>query len=333
VRTRILIVALTLLSSVSFAARLRQIAMIDLPGQPGFDSLAIANKCLLVAHSAANTVDIFDLAKRMVIAQVKHVRGASGIAVDDIHNRVYISSPDDRRIVVISSKTWDVEGVIPVQSDAEQIVYVPENNRLYLANSHDRTVSYVDLAKNNEIHTLNANGTPEYIVFDPVKKLIYATLQDQHAIAAYELDLTPVARWVLNASQPTGLALDSGGRRLYVAVRHAIITFDPDTGAELSRIGAPAGVNTLWLAPGGALFAASAGTVSVMKLGTGGLTHEVDVSVSVKGDSIAYDPHKQLLYLAGGREGRSKLLIMREVESNANAVLRSKDKKAGTQGQ
>jgi hypothetical protein len=112
-----------------FAGRLRQIAMVDLPGQPGFEAVATVNGSLLLAHSAADTVDIFDLTKRRVIAQVKHVRGASGIAVDEKNQRVFLSSPDRRSIVVISSSTWDVQGMIPVQSEAEHILYVQSNNR------------------------------------------------------------------------------------------------------------------------------------------------------------------------------------------------------------
>src|SRR6185369_7214756 len=89
-----LLLAIVFLSATCFAARLRQVAIIDLPGQPGFDTVAIANGALLVAHSAADTVDIFDLTKRRIIAQVRHVRGASGIAVDEKNGRVFLSSPD-----------------------------------------------------------------------------------------------------------------------------------------------------------------------------------------------------------------------------------------------
>jgi DNA-binding beta-propeller fold protein YncE len=319
---------------MAFAARLRQVAMIDLPGQPGFDSVTIANGALLVAHSAANTVDILDLSKLRIIAQVKHVRGASGIAVDDKNARVYLSAPDGHSIVVISSKTWDVDGVIPVQNEVEHILYVPANNRLYLASSLDRSIGYVDFANKNAVHTVDAGGMPERLVFDPVKNLIYATLQDKHSVAAYNLDLKPVSQWVLKASQPTGMSIDANARRLYVAVRYAVVALDADSGAELGRASAPAGVDSLWLdQPTGTLYAASDGAVCIMKTRAGGLTREAELNVDVKGSSLAYDSQTGLIYLPGGREGRSKLLIMKEVEGNAVATFHGKHGKGSAEGQ
>ena len=307
--------------------------MIDLPGQPGFDSVAIANGALLVAHSAADSVDILDLTKRRIIAQVKHVRGASGIAVDDKNGRVYLSAPDGHSIVVISSKTWDVDGVIPVQSEVEHILYVPANNRLYLANSRDQSIAYVDFANKNAVHTVDAGGMPERLVFDPEKNLIYATLQDKHSVASYDLDLKPGAPGVLKASQPTGMTIDAISRRLYVAVRYAVVTLDLDSGAELSRVGAPAGVDALWLdRESGTLYAAAGGTVCIMKTRSGGLTLESELNVDVKGRSLAYDPQTKLIYMPGGREGRSKLLIMKEIEGNAVASFK-KPTKGTAEGQ
>lgn len=316
-----------------FGARLRRVAMVDLPGQPGFDSVALVNGSLLVAHSAADSVDIFDLTKRRIIAQVKHVRGASGIAVDEKNGRVFLSSPDRHSIVVISSSTWDVQSVIPVQSEAEHILYVPSNNRLYLANSRDQSIAYLDFGANNAVHKLDAGGLIERLVFDSTRNVIYATLQDKHSVAAYDLDLKPVSNWILKASQPTGMAIDANARRLYVAVRHAVVTLDTDSGAELSRVGAPAGVDSLWLdQPGGTLYAAAEGAVCIMKTRAGGLTREGELNVDVRGSSLAYDPNTKLIYLPGGREGRSKLLIMKQVDSPA-LVFNGKHSKGSAEGQ
>ena len=145
-----------------------------------------------------------------------------------------------------------------MQSEVEHILYVPANNRLYLANSRDQSIAYVDFADENRVHKLDAGGMPERLAFDPTKNLIYATLQDKHSVAAYDLDLKPVSQWVLKASQPTGMSLDATARRLYVAVRYAVVTLDADSGAELSRAGAPAGVDSLWFdQASGSLYAAA----------------------------------------------------------------------------
>ncbi|HWR13683.1 MAG TPA: hypothetical protein VN577_02570 [Terriglobales bacterium] len=316
-----------------YAARLRQVAMIDLPGQPGFSAVAIANGHLLIAHSGADSVDIFNLAKRRVVATVKHVQGASGIAVDEQGGRVFLSSPDRRSIVTLSTETWDVQGMMPVQNEVEHVLYVPGTNRLYMSNARDHSVAYLDLADQKTVHKMEAGGMPDRLVYDPTKKLIYTTLQDQRAVAAYDLELKPVSKWTLKASQPTGLVLDANARRLYVAVRYAVVTLDADSGTELSRVGAPAGVDTLWLdQTSGTLFATSGGTVSIFKTRSGGLTREAELNMDVRSNSLAYDPESKLIYVPGAREGRSKLLILKPLEGNAVAFT-SRHGKGAAEGQ
>ena len=51
-------------------ALIRRIAMIDIPGRPGFKDLEFINGYLVMAHPAASTVDVFSVTKRRVIAQI-----------------------------------------------------------------------------------------------------------------------------------------------------------------------------------------------------------------------------------------------------------------------
>lgn len=316
--SRLTLVVLLLLGSVAFGDKLRQVAMIDLAGQPGFDSVRIANGALLMAHSAANSVDIFDLAKRRVVARVEHVRGAAGIAVDEKGARVFLSSPDRQNIVVISSESWEVQGIIPVKAPVESLMYVAEHNRLYLANSRDQSIGYIDLPHGNAVHIADAGGLPERMVFDPTKDLIYATLQDKRQIGVFDKDLKPVAYWNLRGSQPTGLVLDANARRLYVAVRYAVLALNADTGAEINRAGAPAGVDTLFLdSADHKLLAAAGGSVCVMNIGAQGISLADELNIDVRGHTLAYDQQTKLIYLPGGRDGRSKLLILKPMPGDA----------------
>jgi len=116
----------------------------------------------------------------------------------------------------------------------------------------------------------------------------------------------------LNASQPTGIALDAAQRRLFVAVRSAVLVLDPATGTETARIASPQGTDTLWFdASSRTLYAsASDGSVSMIQGNNNQFTH-VERPTDVRGHTLAVDSEKNMVYLAGGREGRSKLVIMR----------------------
>jgi DNA-binding beta-propeller fold protein YncE len=135
-------------------------------------------------------------------------------------------------------------------------------------------------------------------------------LQDVSEVAAIDRSNKIVGRFKLAASEPTGLALDNAHRRLYVAVRFAVIALNADTGTELLRIPAPGGTSTLVLDPASNLLYAAAGDGSVLAidLTRGVVDHELPTDV--KGYSLAYDSTHKMLFMPGGREGRSKMVIL-----------------------
>jgi hypothetical protein len=77
-----LIFAALLLSFAAYAEtpqQLRPLALVDLPGMPGFDEVVFANGSLVLTHNSANTVDIVDPIKRRLVAQIKNVDSPRGL--------------------------------------------------------------------------------------------------------------------------------------------------------------------------------------------------------------------------------------------------------------
>lgn len=302
-------------STWAASARVRQMGMIDVPGFPGFEASVIADGHLILAHSGADTVDVFNLAKRRLVAQVKDMAGASGLAVDAAGGKLYVANRDANRIAIVSTKNWEVVGNIPLQAAAEKLLFVPEQNRLYTVNPQDQSVSAIDF-NTRRVITEDAGGKPEQLVFDPIRKVLLVSLQDRHAIAAFDFELKLTQRFNLVASQPTGMALDAKSRRLYVAVRYAVVTLDAETGREIGRSAAPGGVGSLRLdAERGVLYAAAANAVAIYKTRSAGLLSQAEIRTEIRGSSLAYDPASRLIYLPGGREGRSKLLIFKQFDA------------------
>ncbi|MGZ4819157.1 MAG: YVTN family beta-propeller repeat protein [Terriglobales bacterium] len=299
-------------------ALIRRIAMVDIPGRPGFKDLVFINGCLVMAHPAASTVDVFSVAKRRVIAQIKDMKGASGVAADPAGERVFVANSDAGEIAVISTKTWQVENRISLKAAPDALLFVPETSTLYASNGRDHSISVIDTKQGTVLNTVVVDGRPEYLAFDPASRQIYASLEDVRQVAVLDPTLKVLKRFPLTASMPTGLALDSKARRLYVAVRHAVVELDADSGQEIRRVPAPDGVDMLWLDPASTSLygAASGGTIALMKIGNGVFEAQREYSTEVHGHTLAFDPAKKMIYLPGGRDGRSKLLILRRVEPN-----------------
>ena len=304
----------------AYGAKLRQVAMIDLPGDPGFNQVAIANGQVVISRPATNTIEIFSPAKRRVIARISQINDPRGIAVDDKGLHVYIALGGSNRIAAINSRDWQVEKLIPVTHRPEKVLWVSESKTLYVASTLDRTLSLVDPAAGRETRTLELDGLPQDLVFDSSRHAVLVTLQDLSEVAAIDGNGQIMGRFKLQASEPTGMVLDGGRRRLYVAVRYAVVALNADSGAEVVRIPAPGGTSTLALDPeGNMLYAASGdGTVLAIDLTRNTVDHELPTDV--KGYSLAYDPAHKMLFMPGGREGRSKMVVLSPISLSGPAA-------------
>ncbi|HUQ49872.1 MAG TPA: hypothetical protein VM056_04080 [Terriglobales bacterium] len=296
----------------------------DLPGRPGFDSVVFANGHLVIAHQGANTVDIFDPTRRRLVAQVNNVQDPRGIVADEMAGRVYVASAAGKGIVVIDSKTWQVLRTIELKQSPEGIILAGQNGARALAvtNPNHRSISWVPVdatgEATDEASTFELGGRPQELAWDAQRKVLFVTVEDLAEVVTVNPFTTQgdaiMQRTKLAASQPTGLVFEPNSRQLFVAVRYAVLQLDAETGIEISRVPAAAGANTLWLeSQGNTLFAtAGSGTVQTINIGAGKMTSQDEFVSQVRGNGIAYDPVNKLMFLPGGREGKSKLVILKQ---------------------
>jgi len=303
----------------------RQIAQVELPGVPGFDELAIANGMVIITHPAANTVDIFDPQKRRLIGHVDGMSAPRGIAVDEASKRVYISNTAANNLVVISTEDWQVKSLVPLNGSPESLLLVPSAQRMYVTLPEKNSVTAVDLHTGHEINTVELSGRPESMAWDSKRMRLAVSLQDRKQVALLSPELQPSGSFGIDGSMPTGIVYDSQQDRLYLAIRYAVLELNAENGAEIARMPAAAGIDQLWLDPQEhALYGVANGSFFVMSAGSRlGSPRELDLDV--KGHTLAFDPQRKLIYVPGGREGRSKLLILHrigpeQVEATANAV-------------
>jgi DNA-binding beta-propeller fold protein YncE len=174
-------------------------------------------------------------------------------------------------------------------------------------------IAAVDLGRGQQIASVNVGGRPEDLAFDTSRNVAYVTVQDRKEIVVVNPGMQVAKRIPLNGSLPTGIVYDRSSDRLYVAVRYAVLTLDAQTGSEVGRVPASGGVDHLWLdEKSQRLYAMSSGSVFIMKAGMK-LGEAEEIVVDVKGHTLAFDPNKNFIYVPGGREGRAKLLILKQL--------------------
>jgi DNA-binding beta-propeller fold protein YncE len=305
-------------SAVS-AAQLRQIAIIEVPGRPGFDDAAMVNGYLVMAHAGANTVEIFDPSKRRMIARVEGMSEPRGIAVDEPGSRIYVANAANNTITVLSSKDWMVQDNIKVPASPDALLYVPQVQTLYAGNWHDGSISAIrsgEAGARAQVQAVPLDGRPEDMAFDPARKLLYCAVQDHNEVVALDPELKIAAHYKLAGSQPTGLAIDEKGRRLFVAIRHAVVVLDLDSGKELGRVPTGTGTDKLWFDESTqTLYAATgAGTITVIKADGNRYSADQELETDIRGHTLAFDSARKQIYVPGGRDGRSKLVILKRFE-------------------
>jgi YVTN family beta-propeller protein len=304
----------TLCFTSALTAQLRQVAILDIPGRPGFDEVAFAGGKLVMTHAGANAVDIFDPGRRRLYARVNNMSQPRGIAVDEQGGRVFIANAGNNTITVLSTQDWQVKSNFKLTSSPDELLFVPETRMLYASNWHDGSVSIIDPQEGKE-RTDTVGGRPEGMAFDPQTKRLMVALEAQGIIAVLTPDLKPVTQIQLRGSQPTSLALDVKGRRLFCSVRYAVLVLDADSGAEVGRVATGPGADKLWFDDiSRTVYAASGGgSVTTIALNGNRYVAEQELATEVKGHALAFDPANKLLYIPGGREGRSKLVILKRV--------------------
>jgi YVTN family beta-propeller protein len=312
----ILVVAVVLCAAAVSPAKLRQVGMVDLTGQPGFNEVAMANGQVVISRPATNTIEIFSPIKRRVIARISQVDGPRGIAVDEEGARVYVALSGSNSIAVINSHNWIVEKLVPVQSRPEKLLWVKDSKTLYSASTFNRTISTIDPIAGRESGVIELNALPEDMVYDFGRHQLFVSLQDVSEIAVIDRSNKIANYFHVTASEPTGLALDSARNRLYVAVRYAVVALNLDNGSEVLRIPAPGGTDALILDPSGSLLYAAGGDGSVLAIDLNRNVVDHEMSTDVKGFSLAYDAAHRMLFMPGAREGRSKMVILSPAPAN-----------------
>jgi YVTN family beta-propeller protein len=295
---------------------LRQLGMIDLPGSPGFDQMAFAKGKLLLTHTAASTLDIVDPVKRRVIAQVVNLQSPRGIAVDQQNGKIYVAQAGNNSIAVVSFNGWQVAGVIPLPQPPTSLLLDDTGTKLYWASAQNNSISILDVTTRENIGSVDAGGRPRSMAWDQERGAAFVTLQDLGEVVGIDPKLQIVSRFKLNASQPTDLVYDARTRRLYVAVRYAVLSISDQDGTETNRVAAPAGVDGLWLDPESrTLYAAAPGSLLVVRAEGARLTAVDEIPSDIKAHTVAYDPENKMVFLPGGREGRSAMLLLRPMQS------------------
>jgi DNA-binding beta-propeller fold protein YncE len=222
---------------------------IALPGDGGYDYMAIdeVNNHLFVSHGTA--FNVVDLATEKPIAVIDGMKGVHGIAIVNEVNKGFISDGKGDAVVVVDLSTFKIIKTIKLPaSDEDAIVYDPSSKKVFVFNGDAKSSCVIDVHSLELVKTIELGGGPEFAVSDG-KGLLYNNIEDLNVLKVIDTrGLAVKATWPLSpCGQPTGIAYDAANQRLFTVCRanKGMSVVDAVSGKVITTVPIGAGVDAV----------------------------------------------------------------------------------------
>src|SRR2546430_10720673 len=196
---------------------------LPVPGDEGWDYLAFeaGGHRRFVSHGTR--VLVVDTDKLALAGEIADTPGVHGIALAPDLGRGYVSAGRSGLIVVFDLKTLArLKEIKATGENPDAVLYDPASQRVFTFNGRGRNATAVDARTDEVIGTIPLDAKPEFAVADG-KGRVYVNLEDKSSLAVIDPHkLSVISVWPISGCQePSGLALDAAGGRLFPAASSA----------------------------------------------------------------------------------------------------------------
>jgi DNA-binding beta-propeller fold protein YncE len=228
--------------------------------------------------------------------------------VDPERERLIFSALGNNTVEIVSLFAGKVVHSIAVLDGPQGVLYVPEHDRIVVANSGDGKVRVYDGTSFDLVKTLDFGKDPDNVRYDPLAKKIYVGYGADETGAIGMIDATTYERlsgdYNLGGGHPESFQLEASGPKIFVN--------DPDGGSVTLTIDRNTRAVSKWQLNGNrfnfpmALDEADhrlfVGTRRPSKLIVLSTQTGIVTTLTCAGDTddMYYDPHGKRVYVIGG---------------------------------
>jgi DNA-binding beta-propeller fold protein YncE len=278
---------------------------INLPGDGGYDYLAIDDiyRKLYVSHGTS--VNVIDLNSEQVVGEIKKMTGVHGIAIANDMGKGFISDGKANAVVVFDLKTFKKIATIQISGkDPDAIIYDAFSKQVFAFNGDSRNASVIDPVSLKQTGSVDLDGGPEFAVPDG-KGMMYNNLEDKNSLNVIDTKALKVLRnYPLSpCGGPTGLALDRAHQRLFIVCRQnkGMSVVDINNGKVVKTLSIGAGVDAVVYDPGTSLIICSNGdgTATIFKQASAdNYTFIQTLNTQFRAKTMALDLKTHKIYLS-----------------------------------
>lgn len=301
----VLLIALTTIIDAQQSVNYVFEKKIALPGNSGYDYLAIdsVNHHLFVSHGTA--VHVIDLTTEQPIATIENMQGVHGTAIVNEVNKGFISDGKDNAVVVFDLTTFKTLKTIKLSGKKpDAIMYDPFSKKVFAFCGDSDNACVIDINHLIETGNVALGGAPEFAVADG-KGLVYNNLEDKSSLAVIGTKRMKVIHTypLVPCGGPTGLALDPANERLFTACREnkGMSVVDIHSGKVIATIPIGAGVDAVaYDAAAQLLFCSNGdGTTTIIKQESADRYSVIQtLQTQQRAKTLAFDKTTRKLYLS-----------------------------------
>jgi DNA-binding beta-propeller fold protein YncE len=219
---------------------LQQIGYVALPkhdGAGGFDHAAVnaASGQVYVAHTANNTVDVFDPTSAEYLFSIPGLSGVAGVIASDQAQLIITSNRSENTLGIFAPGPNPKVRKVPVGVRPNGLAYDHSRRLVLVANVGDpavpssHTLSMVNLDDGGVQNEIGVPGRTRWAVYDRDAQVFYVNIADPAQIIVVDAQHpVGIARtFPIPSAGPHGLDLDLATRRLFCACDEGtLVTLD-----------------------------------------------------------------------------------------------------------
>jgi YVTN family beta-propeller protein len=232
-----------------------KLADIQIGGAGAFDYLAVdsAAKRLYVTHGTE--IVVIDTVTNMVVGRIADTPRVHGIAIVPELGKGFTTNGGENKVSVVDLKTLQTLSKIDTGTNPDAVTYDPSKKEIYTFNGGKAggySASVIDATKGVVVATVDLGDKPESGQADPALGRVFVNLETKSLVAAIDTAThKKIAEWpIAPAEEPTGMAIDTASKRLFVGGGPALVLVDYTTGKVVTSVKICEGTDATWYDPG-----------------------------------------------------------------------------------
>ena len=264
--------------------------------------LTAASGCIALAASGGSTIAPLKLKQSIPLPGVEG--RIDHFAIDQAGERLFVCALGNNSVEIVDLRKRDRVHSITGLGSPQGIAYVPEFNRLFVANDNGGLVNIYDARSLRSLGSLDLKDDADNVRYDEAAKKIYVGFGNGGIAIVDARDGKQLSSIKL-AAHPEAFALEKSGRRIFVNVptsRHVAV-IDRDNGELTARWKTNLAFANFPIALDEAnhrLFVGCRMPSKLLVLDTGSGNVVAKIDISGDNDDIFYDSRRRRIYAICG---------------------------------